>query len=272
MRSLAARTTFAFAALATVLTLSLVASEAAKADPTPTATPAPAPAPTNPPDCQRDFILQYVTTSGLVRSLAPYLEANETAPALTEAAYACFRIATKYPNHECSFKNAKETVIPKTADLQMACGEVTKLFLQAGGSLLPRPVTNDSPFGSLNSESFRITVAQPQALQALINQPLMSFAVNGQVMSLQDSMNSSASVRCGVERSATALLFPLASYGQTLEGVFSYETFTAGVRTAHLAIANGTLVLTCTKEAKNSITLGDIRAAFGPILQIDYAQ
>lgn len=229
-------------------------------------------APQTPPVCSQEYILSYVTTARLINASAPYFEAGQIAPSLPETAFACHRFAKNYPEPiACLIPQLK--VVANSEALKEFCGVFQDAYVKLGGTLEVKEVNDQTPFGLLDAKSIRLKIQDADAFKKLFSDPMKIYAVEGKVLTLMEAIESPAKVRCGIDYVspfAATMIIALGA-GQTLEGMIHYESFVSGVRATHLILSGGLAGVVCTKTADGPMTLGDLKKAFGSIVDFEYS-
>jgi hypothetical protein len=212
--------------------------------------------------CSVDFLISYISTGREIEVLASYLTAKEPAPNLNEANRACTKLMTDFPEMACivprSFQYAQ------TSDFAKECEIVSKLYDESGLANQPLADLDATPLNRLDIKNLQMTVQDKTALDSLISQSRLAFAINGLVYDLSQLIDAASGPRCAIEADRTLKTLPEA--GDSFEGQFVMENFVSGIRVSSIVI-NADFNLVCMNDNGRPVTYGDLKKAFGSIVK-----
>jgi hypothetical protein len=234
--------------------------------------PAQPPAPTGDKAmCTKDYIESYIKAMQTLQTFGKYYQAGQPAPNVPEALAACRGMTKQYPTTACQVQRpgSNKMVDLATADFERACGIVEKVA-KDGGHDTGKPgekkaVTDASAIAEIEASRMKFAVLSTE-FQKAAEQPKAIYFIEGKALSLQESLDSEAAVRCTIDRMGSKpLQLPI---GKQLTGKSIEEAFASDIRTSKIQFNEDGLSLECSSTKKDRLTLGDLKAALKGILDI----
>jgi hypothetical protein len=248
----------------------------ANANPAATETPVQtSPAPSSTPDpaalpaCTHDFVNAYIKTASELKTAASYLNAGENPPNLVQAASACEAIEAAYLNVTCRVGRA---VPVSSTDLLGGCNVVKALNARNTNKppVTGAAVSDESPVATLNAQKITIKVGNAREVQKGINESRAVFYIKGRALSLVQASMSNETVRCTLFKPTPV---PLVVKDGEIFGVAEIEeTFVSGSHFTRLILANQLVAIDCATQTGKAISLGELKTAFGSLLEFTVAQ
>jgi hypothetical protein len=248
----------------------------------PQPTPSPTPEPILPPtvgkdgvdkagNCSDDYIQAYAETATEMNTLSAYAKNNEMPPNLFESVLSCTKLQSTYLGVVCNVPSIAKQA--KSIDFAETCTAVREIYKNVTGQEAPaevpviQDVTDESPVALIKAAGLSIRVGNVTQFQKMLTKPGMTYAINGTVYDLKSSLAVESKVRCVLVASSSTQSF---QNGQSLNVNKAQETFSNGYRETLLTLEQGTLGIDCVSNTGAGLTFGELKTAFGSLLQISF--
>jgi hypothetical protein len=252
---------------------------ALQASPTPSPTPEPLLPPTigkagvdNKGNCTSDYLQAYAEAASEINTLKAYVKSNEAPPNMIESILSCSKIQSAYKAVVCNIPSLQKQA--KSVDFEETCTAVREVFKEITGKDAPvefpalQNVTDASPLALIKATAISIRVSDSVKLQKAVSKPGVMFVISGSVYDLHSSLSIESDVRCSFVADAGAGAVALQN-GQTLQVSQIQETFSNGYRETLLAMDQPKLGIDCVSKTGSGLKLGELKAAFGSLLQVN---